>query len=88
MFGPFMEQSFERLWGDTKRPDAARINIDVLLRHTCATRLVRAGIDLPRVMKFMGHKNIATTGIRTWLPRRSTIYLPRTVSRTAPSARQ
>lgn len=32
-----------------------------MLRHTCATRLVLAGVDLPRVMKYMGHKNIQTT---------------------------
>ena len=32
-----------------------------MLRHTCATRLVRGGVDLPRVMRWMGHKNIQTT---------------------------
>lgn len=32
-----------------------------MLRHTCATRLVLGGVDLPRVMKWMGHKNIQTT---------------------------
>lgn len=32
-----------------------------MLRHTCATRLVKAGIPLPQVMKWMGHKNIQTT---------------------------
>ena len=31
------------------------------LRHTCATRLVIAGVPLPQVMKWMGHKNIQTT---------------------------
>lgn len=32
-----------------------------MLRHTCATRLVLAGVDLPRVMKWMGHKSIQVT---------------------------
>lgn len=31
------------------------------LRHTCASRLVQAGIDLRRVQTYMGHKAIATT---------------------------
>lgn len=32
-----------------------------MLRHTCATRLVQAGVDLPRVQKWMGHKSIQVT---------------------------
>ena len=32
-----------------------------MLRHTCATRLVQAGVDLPRVMKWMGHKSVQVT---------------------------
>lgn len=32
-----------------------------ILRHTCCTRLVKAGVPLPKVMKWMGHKNINTT---------------------------
>lgn len=31
------------------------------LRHTCATRLVTAGVPLVNVMKWMGHSNITTT---------------------------
>jgi site-specific recombinase XerD len=31
------------------------------LRHTFASRLVMAGVDLPSVMKLMGHRNIQTT---------------------------
>jgi integrase len=30
-------------------------------RHTCASRLVQRGVDLYRVMKWMGHKDIKTT---------------------------
>lgn len=30
-------------------------------RHTCASRLIQAGVDLHRVMKWMGHMDIKTT---------------------------
>ena len=32
-----------------------------MLRHTCATRLVVAGVPLPHVMKWMGHKSMQVT---------------------------
>lgn len=32
-----------------------------MLRHTCATRLVIAGVPLPMVMKWLGHKSIQVT---------------------------
>lgn len=32
-----------------------------MLRHTCATRLVAAGVPLPQVMKWMGHQSITVT---------------------------
>lgn len=32
-----------------------------MLRHTCATRLVQAGVPLAQVMKWMGHKSIQVT---------------------------
>ncbi|OYZ39805.1 MAG: hypothetical protein B7Y16_08050 [Methylotenera sp. 24-45-7] len=31
------------------------------LRHTCASRLVQAGVDLKRVQSWLGHKSYATT---------------------------
>jgi len=31
------------------------------LRHTCCTRLVSRGVDIKRVMEWMGHSNITTT---------------------------
>lgn len=32
-----------------------------VLRHTCCSRLVQAGVDLRRVMQWMGHSDIRTT---------------------------
>lgn len=32
-----------------------------MLRHSCATRLVRAGVPLPHVMKWMGHRSMQVT---------------------------
>lgn len=31
------------------------------LRHTCCTRLVHGGVDIKRVMEWMGHNNVTTT---------------------------
>lgn len=33
------------------------------MRHTCASRLVQAGVDIVRVQKWLGHKDIKTTMI-------------------------
>jgi hypothetical protein len=51
--------------------DCARVRLgdafkDVVLhtfRHTCASRLVQAGVDIVRVQKWLGHKDIKTTMI-------------------------
>jgi integrase/recombinase XerD len=32
-----------------------------LVRHTCATDMVRAGMSLPALQKLMGHSQIQTT---------------------------
>lgn len=35
--------------------------VPYVLRHTCATKLVRRGVDIRRVKDWMGHTNIVTT---------------------------
>jgi len=36
------------------------------LRHTCATLMVRAGIDLGTVRDYLGHRDLEMTSIYTW----------------------
>lgn len=37
------------------------------LRHTCASHLVMAGVDLPTIAKILGHTDIKTTMIYSHL---------------------
>lgn len=65
--GPFSCMTytkFRKRW--VKARDAAGFADDVLmtphvLRHTCASRLVQRGVDLKRVMVWLGHKDYKTT---------------------------
>lgn len=63
-FAGFKESDVERIW---KRMRAEVFpNVDGRcsphsLRHTCCTRLFRAGMDAARVQRWMGHKDISTT---------------------------
>ena len=36
-----------------------------VLRHTCATEMLRRGVNLRVIQEALGHKNIATTQIYT-----------------------
>ena len=38
-----------------------RDDVICIYRHTCASRLVRRGVGLPRVQMWMGHKSMAMT---------------------------
>ncbi|MGV1832534.1 site-specific integrase [Agrobacterium vitis] len=62
--GPFTSQNEHKM---RSRWDTMRAVLDFhdvtphVLRHTCCTRLVLAGVDIKRVMEWMGHSAIVTT---------------------------
>ncbi len=65
--GPFSGITYPRFlydWNATKKAvglgDDKQI-VPHILRHTCASRLVQAGIDLRRVQAFLGHQTIQMT---------------------------
>lgn len=64
--GPFEWVRRRRLrdvWDDLRGQIAwmGRDTVVHTFRHTCASRLVQRGVDLYRVMRWMGHKDINTT---------------------------
>lgn len=65
--GPFarvMYQRFRYHWNAVKKDMGLRDDkqfVPHMLRHTCASRLVQAGIDLRRVQTFLGHQTIQMT---------------------------
>jgi integrase len=65
--GPFANIEYPRFlydWNAVKKKvglgDDKQI-VPHILRHTCASRLVQAGIDLRRVQSFLGHQTIQMT---------------------------
>lgn len=67
-----LEQPFRVLPRNTFRHHWDRLRMDLgfaeddgfvihMLRHTCASRLAIANVSLPKIMQWMGHKNIQTT---------------------------
>lgn len=66
--GPFVGIDYweARAGWDRCRARLGPIFADVVLhtlRHTCASRLVQAGVDVVRVQKWLGHKDVKTTMI-------------------------
>ena len=65
--GPFSNIQYQKLryhWHEVKRSCSLEADKELVLhtlRHTCATRLVKAGIDLRRVQMFLGHQTIQMT---------------------------
>lgn len=65
--GPFRSVDYQRFradWLAARREvglDTDKQVVPHILRHTCASRLVQAGIDLRRVQTFLGHQSIQMT---------------------------
>ncbi|MDT4775545.1 Tyrosine recombinase XerC [compost metagenome] len=65
--GPFCDvdqQQFRAVWNAAKRDAGLMTDVDVVphvLRHTCASRLVRGGIDIRRVQMWLGHQTLQMT---------------------------
>ena len=65
--GPFSAVKYQNFlydWHRAKKACGLETDKQVvphILRHTCASRLVQAGIDLRRVQTFLGHQNIQMT---------------------------
>lgn len=65
--GPFVDipyQNFKYNWDASKKECGLESDPNMvphILRHTCASRLVQAGIDLRRVQTFLGHQTIQMT---------------------------
>lgn len=65
--GPFSTisyQNFKYNWNNARKENRFADDphmVPHILRHTCASRLVQAGIDLRRVQSFLGHQTIQMT---------------------------
>ena len=65
--GPFSTISYPNFkynWNQTRKENGFSDDphmVPHILRHTCASRLVQAGIDLRRVQTFLGHQTIQMT---------------------------
>jgi integrase len=65
--GPFAgidQQRFRSVWNAAKHEIGLGTDDDVVphvLRHTCASRLVRGGIDIRRVQMWLGHQTLQMT---------------------------
>ncbi|MGK6317815.1 tyrosine-type recombinase/integrase [Neorhizobium sp. DT-125] len=65
--GPFADidqQHFRSIWNAAKDEVALGSDPDIVphvLRHTCASRLVRGGIDIRRVQMWLGHQTLQMT---------------------------
>jgi integrase len=60
----FTQAEFNRAWAVARRKVGLHGDKEFVphaLRHSCASRLVAAGVPLPVVKKWMGHKSIQTT---------------------------
>lgn len=67
LLGPFSmlnQVHFRSIWNDAKAEIGLGCDKQVvphILRHTCASRLVRGGVDLRRVQMWLGHQTLQMT---------------------------
>ncbi|MCR9139068.1 MAG: site-specific integrase [Alphaproteobacteria bacterium] len=65
--GPFRNVAYYRFrkgWNNAKDRTEMRDDPQVVphvLRHTCASRLAQAGVDIKRIQEFLGHRTLAMT---------------------------
>lgn len=65
--GPFFgmtQAGYRAVWNDAKKEVGLGDDPQVvphILRHTCASRLVRGGIDIRRVQMWLGHQTLSMT---------------------------
>lgn len=65
--GPFSTiryPNFLNAWNRAKKRAGMASDPDIvphILRHTCASRLAQAGVDIKRIQEFLGHKTLAMT---------------------------
>jgi integrase len=65
--GPFIgikQYQFRAVWNEAKKSVGLGNDPDVvphILRHTCASRLVRGGVDMRRVQTWLGHQSLQMT---------------------------
>lgn len=63
-FSPISYPNFKYNWNRARKQNGFTEDpymVPHILRHTCASRLVQAGIDLRRVQTFLGHQTIQMT---------------------------
>jgi integrase len=66
-FGPFgkiKQYQFRAVWHEAKAAIGLSTDSELVphcLRHTCASRLVRGGVDIRRVQMWLGHQTLQMT---------------------------
>jgi integrase len=63
-FAMFSQVGYRAIWNDAKHETGFGLDNQIvphILRHTCASRLVRGGIDIRRVQMWLGHQTLQMT---------------------------
>ena len=63
-FGKIKQYQFRAVWHEAKGAIGLGTDMELVphcLRHTCASRLVRGGVDIRRVQMWLGHQTLQMT---------------------------